>query len=578
MVDAGKTLGIVPGPAPARPGGGAHGRVFFTTSNPLGDPDLREASEAAGALEFGSLWRSARGDTCGLDQLALRLTGKTGDRARLVALFAFVNERPLFERAGDTDFRPVASELAERIIDGRRRKDEQAEADRQTLARIARGDLSMIAPEDVNTVLFTKELRVRNLLDRHCRESGVGRAEHMRRHGLLESELDYHRRWVFHHLWVPDPPEVPRLRPTDPGLPGNSAARPRTLDRAGTDEIDDALSFEFAGDAVTVRAHICMPSLGIALGSGLDRLARERMSTIYLPQEKFPMLPREAYMAHSLAEGASRPVVTVTAEINLATGAVEVPEPRAETVRIHANHFFPEVADDRALAEDGFPEAGTVGRIVKALQCRRGAQSGHGRTRRVLSVKDPSRIRVAIAQGGIAEELVAEMMILANATLSAYARAQQIPIIYRIMGCSTLSPKRHKNVGYPCYAWFTSPLRRYADLVNMRQVMGRLGAPADAPPLDKAGLRPIARAFDAKYPQVLLAQRHLERFWVLKHLADNPDRVWDATPKKGTEIVVPGLQLGGRLIHPPRRPGKSLRVQVADVDLYDLYARFRETE
>lgn len=580
VLDAGKTIGLARVPTGQLATGAARrGKVFFTTPDPLGEQDLEDAREKAGALEFGLLWKSARGEACGLGLLARRLTGSDSPAARLLALFAYLNERPMFECDPAGTFRPVGGDVAERIIRGRAKREEQAREDAEILRRMAAGDLSMIGPGDLDSVLFTKELRLRHLLDRHCREAGVGREELLLRHGLLESELDYHRRWVVHHLGLSEPAVPPAASSVFPDLPENGADAPRTLDRAGTSEIDDALSFSRPGEGrIAVCAHVCMPSLGMPHGSDLDLHARRRMSTVYLPHEKFTMLPRDAYGAYSLLEGERRPVVTVRAEIALASGEVKVSRPRAETVRIRANHFFGDVADDGDLEAMGFPDAGICNEITAALRRRREGRENAQRTRRTLFVADPSDIRITIATSGVAEELVAEMMILANSMLSALARERGIPIIYRVKGGSALSPKRHTDIGLPSYGWFTSPLRRYTDLVNLRQALGVLGVPGADAPVGKDELRPIMEEFDRKYPQAQQAQRQLERYWVLRHLANNPGSVWDATVKEGAEIALPELQVGGKLSKPPGRKRRELKVRPTEIDLYALSARFEEAE
>ena len=81
----------------------------------------------------------------------------------------------------------------------------------------------------------------------------------------------------------------------------------------------------------------------------------------------------------------------------------------------------------------------------------------------------------------------------------------------------------HAGIGVPCYAWSTSPLRRYTDLVNQWQIIAcaRHGATAAlaAPfkPKD-AELFSIISAFDAAYSAYNGMQSAMERFWTLQYL------------------------------------------------------------
>ena len=81
----------------------------------------------------------------------------------------------------------------------------------------------------------------------------------------------------------------------------------------------------------------------------------------------------------------------------------------------------------------------------------------------------------------------------------------------------------HAGIDVPAYAWSTSPLRRYTDLVNQWQIIAcaQHGATAAlaAPfkPKD-AQLFAIISAFDAAYTAYNGYQSGMERFWTLQYL------------------------------------------------------------
>ena len=138
--------------------------------------------------------------------------------------------------------------------------------------------------------------------------------------------------------------------------------------------------------------------------------------------------------------------------------------------------------------------------------------------------------------------IVAEAMILANSTWGQWMSALGVPAIYRSqaslapgikvrMGTKALP---HAGIGVPCYAWSTSPLRRYTDLVNQWQIIAcaRHGATAAlAAPFQpkSAELLSIISSFEAAYTAYNAHQAQMERFWTLRHLQQQGLTELDAT-------------------------------------------------
>src|SRR5699024_11836833 len=79
----------------------------------------------------------------------------------------------------------------------------------------------------------------------------------------------------------------------------------------------------------------------------------------------------------------------------------------------------------------------------------------------------------------------------------------------------------HKSIGVPYYLWATSPLRRYIDLVNQRQIIAaaehgvsaRLAAPYKP---KEADLYALISAFEAQYSAWNDFQNKIERYWSLR--------------------------------------------------------------
>jgi exoribonuclease-2 len=134
----------------------------------------------------------------------------------------------------------------------------------------------------------------------------------------------------------------------------------------------------------------------------------------------------------------------------------------------------------------------------------------------------------------------------------------------------------HAGIGVKAYAWSTSPLRRYTDLVNQWQIIaaarhGRTAAlVAPFKPKD-AELFSIISAFDAAYAAYNGHQAGMERFWTLRYLQQQGVRELEATVfKEGLAradtlpLVLPVMGAGDL----PR--GARVRVRLGDIDLITL--------
>jgi exoribonuclease-2 len=188
--------------------------------------------------------------------------------------------------------------------------------------------------------------------------------------------------------------------------------------------------------------------------------------------------------------------------------------------------------------------------------------------------------------------MVAEAMILANSTWGQWLASLGVPGIYRSqasmapgvkvrMGTKALP---HAGIGVPSYAWSTSPLRRYTDLVNQWQIIAcaKHGATAAlaAPfkPKD-AELFSIISGFDAAYSAYNSVQSSMERYWTLRHVQQQSIEELDASLVKemggGTWLVrADNLPLMFSVMGAQSLPrGARVRVKLADVDLMALDLR-----
>jgi len=338
------------------------------------------------------------------------------------------------------------------------------------------------------------------------------------------------------------------------------------------------------------------------------------MSTVYMPGYKITMLPDDVVAAYTLLEGRDCPAVSLYAVFDEVTLELKSTETRLERVPIKANLRHDqldafvteewltqpdvEAADTPSVATDLRQPLSFLFRLANSLKAQREVVRGKPENfnrpdynfrlegRDGKSGSEPTgneTVQISTRRRGAPLDLiVAEAMILANSTWGHWLGEFGVPGLYRSqasmapgvkvrMGTRSLP---HAGLGVKSYAWSTSPLRRYTDLVNQWQIIaaarhGKTAAlVAPFKPKD-ADLFSILSGFDAAYATYNSYQSGMERFWTLKYLQQQGITELDASAVKdlpnGTLVRADLLPLvfpvSGSL---PR--GARVRVRLGDID------------
>ncbi len=395
-----------------------------------------------------------------------------------------------------------------------------------------------------------------------------------------------------------------------------------SIDDAATTEIDDALSVQGLGSPeVTLGIHIAAPALGMALDDAADKWARARLSTVYMPGQKITMLP-DALVAPFTLQAASslerleqeaKPAVSLYVTYDAASFAVKGFVTKIERVPIVANLRYDlidhivttdwladasqRVDDTPAEVSELRPELSWLFQLAQHLKAQRELVRGKPETfnrpdysfklDKPLDAAIQGDERVAIAprvRGAPLDLIVAECMIVANSTWGAWLATLGVPAIYRSqaslgfgvkvrMGTKALP---HAGIGVAAYAWSTSPLRRYTDLVNQWQIIAAAqhGATAAlaAPfkPKD-AALFAIIAGFEEAYASYNQFQSTMERYWTLKYIQQNAITELSATVMKDGLVRADELPLVLPVLGSKELPrGAHIRVRLGNIDLIAL--------
>ncbi len=360
-----------------------------------------------------------------------------------------------------------------------------------------------------------------------------------------------------------------------------------TVDDDDTVEVDDALSCEaLASGGMRVRVHIALVADFVVKGGAMDQEAAARATTVYLPETTIRMLPDPiSCRAASLISGEDRPVLTTDVRLS-ADG--ELVEASIYPARIPIKRRLDYDQVDRIL------ESGSCSDEAAAAISRLHAAATQLRQRRrtagaVLVQRREAKVRVrgddveitVLDNASPGRTLVAEFMVLSNFVAARYAAANRIPIIYRVqpqLGGDlasqrprlSLHPEYHAGIGLDFYAQLSSPIRRYADLVLQRQLLGALtnrDNQAAIYTVDEL-LTVLAGAENAEASGREL-ERRAKRYWTLRylerHALDGPILAY--VTREGQSAELADFALRGTLHGAPTLPNQMpIMVQVSRVD------------
>jgi len=431
-----------------------------------------------------------------------------------------------------------------------------------------------------------------------CNETGLTAAQLLFQCGAIKSAYFLHYRRFLREQFpkgVAFPAlEAPRL-PSD--LP-RADVRAFSIDDANTTEIDDALSVvKLPGIGSRIGIHIAAPGLAIEHGSPLDGVARARLSTVYMPGNKITMLPDAVVQNYTLAGGVDCPAVSLYLTVNEVFEVISH-ESRLEMVHIAANLRHHEVEPwfntetiNGPLPNQLFKdELVHLWHFANACEGRRGKPSAtqgiNDYNFEVIGdLADPDACTVEISErkrGSPLDKLVSELMIVANSTWGGLLAEKNIACLYRAQSQGkvrmTTSPLPHEGLGVPQYAWMTSPLRRYCDLVNQWQLIACLKGETPAFAQKSAELFGAMRDFELTYAAYADFQRLLERYWCLRWLQQNAIGEIDATVRREQLVKLDHLPMMLRVPSLPGElpPGQRVHLLIESIDLLapELTCRF----
>ncbi len=572
------------------------------------------AQALAGQIELDLAWEFAPEDEFGYADLARDYFSEQATLEQQVAALLRLSEAPhYFRRAGKGRYKKAPAEIVQQALAAIEKKKQVQEQIDRWAAELAAGTCPQPIREQLYKILFRpdKNAPEYKAVVHAARETHLAPLALLQRAGAITSAYQFHwQRFLFEHF--PKGTGFPALQapPVADELP-LADVQAFSVDDSATTEIDDALSVQGLGSGtVTLGIHIAAPGLAIQPGSPLDQVARARLSTVYMPGHKITMLPDEVVQTYTLEAGGDRPALSLYLTMDEAELNIQRSETRLERVPIAHNLRHDQL--DQAITADWLqnpdvpagaplpdaiaalrPQLAFLHRLALVCKARREVVRGKPETFtrpdytfRLEGVQgdEPAGNETVVigtrSRGAPLDLMVAEAMILANSTWGQWLADSGVPGIYRSqaslapgikvrMGTKALP---HAGIGVRCYAWSTSPLRRYTDLVNQWQIIacarhGKTAALAAPFKPKDTELFAVISAFDAAYAAYNQFQGGMERYWTLHYLQQQGITELTASVIKDNLVRADTLPLVFGVLGAEGLPrGTQVRVRLGQID------------
>ena len=528
---------------------------------------MAQGQALASEIDLDLAWEFAPDEEFGFADLARDYFSESATLAQQAgALFCLFDAPHYFRRAGKGRFKKASAEILQQALAAiEKKKLIQAQIDGWA-EELGRGECPQAIREQLYKILFKpdKNAPEYKAVVEASRATRMAPLDLLHRAGAIDSAYQFHwKRFLFDNF--PKGTGFPALEaPQPPADLPLAEVKAFSIDDSATTEIDDALSVTGLGTGtVTVGIHIAAPGLAITPGSELDKLGRNRLSTVYMPGYKITMLPDEVVQIYTLDEGRANPAVSLYVTINEDTLETTATETRLERVPVDVNFRYDKLdhivteewLSDTSIEVENTPESllnkrkelTFLQRWSKFLKANREVVRGKPENfsrpdynfRLVgndgAEPNGSEQVQISVRKRGAPLDLiVAEAAIVANSTWGLMLAEHGVPGIYRSQ--ASLAPGMkvrmstkalpHAGIGVKAYSWATSPLRRYVDLVNQWQIIacarhGKTAALAAPFKPKDAELFGIISSFDGAYSAYNSYQAGMERFWTLKYLEQN---------------------------------------------------------
>jgi exoribonuclease II len=591
--------------------------LMLKFASPAPGEMMHTAQEMANSIDLDLAWEVLGDDEFSFTEFASDyFSPKSTVTEQAGALLGLHQSPHYFRRCGKGRFKKMPMEVLKQALAAIEKRKAQDLCVIEWAEALVNGKCPEPIEQQLFKILFKPEKNgpEYKAVAQAAKASGQPVLQMLQKAGAIKSPFQFHWQRFLADYFPKGTGFAPLQAGALPTLP-LASVQAFSIDDSATTEIDDAFSVRGLGSGtLTVGIHIAAPGLVLLPDSPIDKVARDRLSTVYMPGYKVTMLPASVVDHFTLAEGKVCPAVSLYFTLKEDDLSVLGTQTLIEQVPILANLRHDQLdtwATEHNLSQtvwtpDNLPAALKGVAPAELAYLFRWAKHLKGERERVrgkpensnrpdfsfqlldASAGEPTGLeRIAISprkRGEPLDLLVAEAMIMANATWGKLLADCGVPGIYRSQAALAKGvkvrmgarPLPHAGMGVACYAWCTSPLRRYVDLVNQWQLIacvqhGTTAAlVAHFKPKD-AQLFGIISSFEETYSAYSGVQRQMELYWTLRYLQQEGIDEFDAQVfreglARAFDLPLVLALVGGQAA----QQGQHVRVKIASMDTLGL--------
>lgn len=445
---------------------------------------------------------------------------------------------------------------------------------------------------DVENLAYGKTDKSRTMHDANLKETPENAHKLLLETGMWDiTRNPYPIRWGLSMKSATEglasPPDEERL-----AVAGTSYA----IDNEYSTDPDDAVAW----DGSFLWIHIADPASTVAPDSSIDRAARVRGATLYLPEGAARMLAEDCLEDYALGlKEQSRALsfrIKLDADGNIADCSVFKTLVNVKRLSYKQADTMKDSPELKKLFEIA---AKNVERRVRAGAVMIDIPQVH------ITLDENKQVSITPDERTESSEMIREMMLLAGEGAAHFAFRNRIPFPFISQDAPTLpsdlpeglagqfrlrrcmhrrsvgiSPAMHCGLGLGMYTQVTSPLRRYSDLLAHEQLRAFLDG-RDL--INKDDMLMRISEGDAGFQAAHKAERKADMHWTLVYLLQHPDWTGDAVVVdkggKQPQLFIPALGLETFMgLNGDVPLNGTVRVKAGKINLSELTVEFTQTE